>query len=91
MPEYAILLLMAAVFAALAKILKLPIGLALALSAVTLTELQLAGMEFRLEESPLNLRGLGHREWGDLRDFMPLCSNPPMPRTVGSRRGLLRI
>ncbi len=35
------------------------------LAAMTLMELQLAGMDFRLEESPLNLRGLSHREWGD--------------------------
>jgi hypothetical protein len=35
------------------------------LAAMTLMELQLAGLDFRLEESPLNLRGLSHREWGD--------------------------
>ena len=34
MPEYAVLLLMVAVFAALAMILKLPIGLSLALAAL---------------------------------------------------------
>jgi hypothetical protein len=36
------------------------------LAAMTLMELQLNGLEFRLEESPANLRGLSHREWGDL-------------------------
>lgn len=35
------------------------------LAAMTLMELQLEGLEFRLEESPHNLRGLSHREWGD--------------------------
>jgi hypothetical protein len=35
------------------------------LAAWTLMELQLYGLEFRLEESPLTLRGLSHREWGD--------------------------
>ncbi len=36
------------------------------LAAMTLMELQLNGLDFRLEESPVNLRGLSHREWGDL-------------------------
>ena len=35
------------------------------LAAMTLMELQMEGLEFRLEESPYNLRGLSHREWGD--------------------------
>jgi len=35
------------------------------LAAMTLMELQLEGLEYRLEESPANLRGLSHREWGD--------------------------
>lgn len=35
------------------------------LAAIALMELQMEGLEFRLEESPHNLRGLSHREWGD--------------------------
>jgi hypothetical protein len=35
------------------------------LAAIALMELQMEGLEFRLEESPGNLRGLSHREWGD--------------------------
>jgi hypothetical protein len=35
------------------------------LAVTALLELQLQGFEFRLEESPLSLRGLSHREWGD--------------------------
>lgn len=35
------------------------------LAAVTLMELQMHDLEFRLEESPQGLRGLSHREWGD--------------------------
>lgn len=35
------------------------------LAAIALMELQLEGIELRLEESPKNLRGLSHREWGD--------------------------
>lgn len=34
-------------------------------AAIALMELQLEGIELRLEESPENLRGLSHREWGD--------------------------
>ena len=35
------------------------------LAAITLMELQMHDLEFRLEESPPSLRGLSHREWGD--------------------------
>ena len=35
------------------------------LAAIALMELQLDGMDFRLEASPPTLRGLSHREWGD--------------------------
>ncbi len=35
------------------------------LAAMTLMALELADLTFRLEESPPNLRGLSHREWGD--------------------------
>jgi hypothetical protein len=35
------------------------------LAAIAFMELQMEGIELRLEESPKNLRGLSHREWGD--------------------------
>jgi hypothetical protein len=35
------------------------------LAAMALLELQAEGVEIRLEASPVNLRGLSHREWGD--------------------------
>lgn len=35
------------------------------LAALAYMELQGEGLEFRLESSPPNLRGLNHREWGD--------------------------
>ena len=35
------------------------------LAALAQMELQVEGLEFRLEASPTNLRGLSHREWGD--------------------------
>ena len=35
------------------------------LAALALLELQAEGFDIRLEASPVNLRGLSHREWGD--------------------------
>lgn len=35
------------------------------LAALALMELQSEGFDIRLEASPVNLRGLSHREWGD--------------------------
>jgi predicted deacylase len=35
------------------------------LAALAVLELQAEGVEIRLEASPVNLRGLSHREWGD--------------------------
>jgi len=35
------------------------------MAAIAVMELQLMDMDFRLEASPPNLRGLSHREWGD--------------------------
>jgi len=35
------------------------------LAAVTVMGLEMTDLSFRLEESPRNLRGLSHREWGD--------------------------
>lgn len=42
------------------------------LAALALMELQIEGFEFRLEASPVNLRGLSHREWGDHAQIMAI-------------------
>ena len=38
---------------------------AMELAAMAVMELEFAGIPMRLEPSPVNLRGLSHREWGD--------------------------
>jgi hypothetical protein len=38
------------------------------LAAIALMNLQMEGIDIRLEASPPNLRGLSHREWGDFSD-----------------------
>lgn len=38
------------------------------LAAVSLMNLQMEGVDIRLEASPPNLRGLSHREWGDFTE-----------------------
>jgi hypothetical protein len=38
------------------------------LAAIALMNLQMEGIDIRLEASPPNLRGLSHREWGDFAD-----------------------
>jgi hypothetical protein len=56
------------------------------LAAMTLMELQVHGWEFRLEESPINLRGLSHREWGDhahIQAFLFESSNASHGRLKG--------
>lgn len=35
------------------------------IASIAFMDLQLSNLEFRLEASPSNLRGLSHREWGD--------------------------
>ncbi|MBA7652144.1 hypothetical protein ES703_59973 [subsurface metagenome] len=42
------------------------------LAALALMELQIEGFDFRLEASPINLRGLSHREWGDHAQIMAI-------------------
>ena len=42
------------------------------LAALALMELQIEGFEFRMEASPINLRGLSHREWGDHAQIMAI-------------------
>jgi hypothetical protein len=42
------------------------------LAAITSMNLQLEGVDIRLEASPPNLRGLSHREWGDHTQSMAI-------------------
>jgi len=42
------------------------------LTAIASMELQLVGMDIRMEASPPNLRGLSHREWGDFTKTMAI-------------------
>jgi hypothetical protein len=47
------------------------------LAATAQMELQAEGFEFRLEASPLNLRGLSHREWGDAAKIKAILMETP--------------
>jgi hypothetical protein len=47
------------------------------LAALALLELQGEGFEMRLEASPINLRGLSHREWGDDAHIMAVLLETP--------------
>jgi hypothetical protein len=47
------------------------------LAALALMELQGEGFEIRLEASPVNLRGLSHREWGDEAHIMAVLLETP--------------
>jgi hypothetical protein len=47
------------------------------LAAVAQMELQAEGLDFRLEASPLNLRGLSHREWGDAAKIKAILLETP--------------
>jgi hypothetical protein len=47
------------------------------LAALAVLELQAEGLEIRLEASPLNLRGLSHREWGDAAGIKALLLETP--------------
>ncbi len=42
------------------------------LAAIASMELQMRGMDIRMEASPPSLRGLSHREWGDATDSMAI-------------------
>ena len=42
------------------------------LAAIASMELQMEGMDIRMEASPPSLRGLSHREWGDFTDSMAI-------------------
>jgi hypothetical protein len=47
------------------------------LAALAQMELQAEGLEFRLEASPPNLRGLSHREWGDTAGIQAVLLETP--------------
>ncbi len=49
------------------------------LAAVAQMSLQSEGLEFRLEASPANLRGLSHREWGDAAGIKAVLIETPNP------------
>ena len=59
---------------------------AMELAAMVAMELEFEGVPMRLEPSPQNLRGLGHREWGDNADVLAILletSNPSAGRFRG--------
>jgi len=49
------------------------------LAALAQMSLQSEGLEFRLEASPANLRGLSHREWGDAAGIKAVLIETPNP------------
>jgi len=49
------------------------------LAALAQMSLQAEGLEFRLEASPPNLRGLSHREWGDAAGIKAVLIETPNP------------
>ena len=49
------------------------------LAALAQMSLQSEGLDFRLEESPANLRGLSHREWGDAAGIKAVLIETPNP------------
>jgi len=49
------------------------------LAAMAQMSLQSEGLEFRLEASPQNLRGLSHREWGDAAGIKAVLIETPNP------------
>jgi len=59
---------------------------AMELAAMVTMELEFEGIPMRLEPSPVNLRGLDHREWGDNSDVLAILletSNPSAGRFRG--------
>jgi hypothetical protein len=64
------------------------------LAATAEIELQSEGFEFRLEASPLGLRGLSHREWGDaagIKAVLLETANPSQGRLKGAPSASLVI
>ncbi len=65
------------------------------LAATVCMELEMNGIPMRLEPSPVNLRGLSHREWGDaVPGLMPLlmeAGNPSQGRLRGRTNEALAL
>jgi len=49
------------------------------IAALAQMDLQFEGLDLRLEASPMNLRGLSHREWGDAEGIHALLLETPNP------------
>ena len=61
-------------------------GRAMELAAMVSMELEMAEIPMRLEPSPVNFRGLSHREWGDSTDTLAILmesGNPVQGRLRG--------
>lgn len=59
---------------------------AMDVAAEAAMDLEMEGINFRLEPSPVNLRGLSHREWGDHTDTLAILmesANPAQGRIRG--------
>ncbi len=59
---------------------------AMDIAAEATMNLQIDGMEMRIEPSPANLRGLTHREWGDHTEALAVLMETPNP-SQGRLRG----
>jgi predicted deacylase len=64
------------------------------LAALAQMSLQSEGLDFRLEASPANLRGLSHREWGDaagIKAVLIETANPVQGRLKGKTTAALVV
>lgn len=59
---------------------------AMDIAAEATMNLQMDGIEMRIEPSPVNLHGLSHREWGDYTDTLAILMETPNP-SQGRLRG----
>ncbi len=67
---------------------------AMELAAMVSMELEMAGIPMRLEPSPVNFRGLSHREWGDHSDALAILmetGNPSQGRLRGKTDAALAV
>ncbi len=67
---------------------------AMELAAMVSMELEMAGIPMRLEPSPVNFRGLSHREWGDHTDALAILmetGNPSQGRLRGKTDAALAV
>lgn len=61
---------------------------AMDIAAEAAMNLQLDGVQMRIEPSPKNLHGLSHREWGDSTDTLAILMETPNP-SQGRLRGAI--